>query len=70
MNTKYELKRKLGEGSFGTVYLGVESRTGVEVAIKVEKVECAHPQLQYESKVLKHLNQEEREEKDRFCGFP
>ena len=42
-NRKYQLRRKLGNGSFGVVYLGVESTTGLEVAIKVEKVDCPHP---------------------------
>ncbi|KAL8436194.1 hypothetical protein ACSSS7_001924 [Eimeria intestinalis] len=47
--------RKIGSGSFGDIYKGVNVQTGEEVAMKVESSKAKHPQLIYESKLLKHL---------------
>nr|XP_043635778.1 casein kinase I-like isoform X1 [Erigeron canadensis] len=48
---KFKLGRKIGSGSFGELYLGVNLQSGEEVAIKLESVKTKHPQLHYESKV-------------------
>ncbi|PKA60591.1 Casein kinase I isoform delta-like [Apostasia shenzhenica] len=48
---KFKLGRKIGSGSFGELYLGVNIQTGEEVAIKLESVKTKHPQLHYESKL-------------------
>ena len=42
-------------GSFGEVYLAVNTADGVEVAIKVEALKAAHPQLAYEARLLSLL---------------
>ncbi|KAH7334337.1 kinase-like protein [Rhizoctonia solani] len=47
---KYRLGKKIGSGSFGDIYLGVNIISGEEVAIKLESVKAKHPQLEYESK--------------------
>ncbi|KAF8599351.1 kinase-like protein [Ceratobasidium sp. AG-I] len=52
---KYRLGKKIGSGSFGDIYLGVNIISGEEVAIKLESVKAKHPQLEYESKVYKTL---------------
>jgi len=52
---KYRLGRKIGEGSFGDIYLGVNIQTEEEVAIKLESVRAKHPQLLYESKIFRIL---------------
>ena len=39
---KYTLKRKIGSGSFGDIYLGTHIRSGVDVAIKLEKRASKH----------------------------
>lgn len=39
----------------GDIYLGINIISGEEVAIKLESVKAKHPQLEYESKVLKTL---------------
>ncbi|ESQ56188.1 hypothetical protein EUTSA_v10025130mg [Eutrema salsugineum] len=49
---KFKLGRKLGSGSFGELYLGINIQTGEEVA---EPVKTRHPQLQYESKIYMFL---------------
>lgn len=51
----WRLGRKIGSGSFGDIYKGVNVQTGEEVAMKVESAKAKHPQLIYESKLLKHL---------------
>lgn len=48
---KFKLGRKIGSGSFGELYLGVNVQNGEEVAIKLESVKTKHPQLHYESKL-------------------
>ncbi|XP_031502101.1 casein kinase 1-like protein 10 isoform X4 [Nymphaea colorata] len=48
---KFRLGRKIGSGSFGELYLGLNIQTGEEVAIKLESVKTKHPQLHYESKL-------------------
>ncbi|THU65442.1 hypothetical protein C4D60_Mb05t03670 [Musa balbisiana] len=48
---KFKLGRKIGSGSFGELYLGVNIQTGEEVGVKLEPVKTKHPQLQYESKL-------------------
>ncbi|KAL1200041.1 Casein kinase 1-like protein 11 [Cardamine amara subsp. amara] len=55
---KFKLGRKLGSGSFGELYLGINIQTGEEVAVKLEPVKTRHPQLQYESKIYMFLQGE------------
>eukprot|EP00958_Prasinococcus_capsulatus_P023225 scaffold3410_cov398-Prasinococcus_capsulatus_cf.AAC.3 len=52
---KYRLGRKIGSGSFGDIYLGVNIATNEEVGIKMESLRTRHPQLLYESRVYKLL---------------
>ncbi|KAI3742685.1 hypothetical protein L1987_60378 [Smallanthus sonchifolius] len=52
---KFKLGRKIGSGSFGELYLGVNVQIGEEVAIKLESVKTRHPQLHYESKIYRLL---------------
>jgi len=35
---KYKLTKRLGEGAFGKLYVGVNTKTGEEVAIKLERL--------------------------------
>ena len=35
---KYKLKRKIGSGSFGDIYLGINIQNGEEVAVKLESI--------------------------------
>ncbi|KAL4588042.1 hypothetical protein LXL04_000920 [Taraxacum kok-saghyz] len=52
---KFKLGRKIGSGSFGELFLGVNIQTGEEVAVKLEGVKTRHPQLHYESKIYRLL---------------
>lgn len=52
---KYQIVRKIGSGSFGTIFLGVNPKSGENVAIKVEPVKTRLPQLLYESKLYRIL---------------
>ena len=54
-STKYRLMRKIGSGSFGDIYLAVNTNNGEEVAVKLESQRAKHPQLLYESKVYRIL---------------
>ncbi|XP_072177619.1 casein kinase I-like [Diadema setosum] len=52
---KYKLVRKIGSGSFGDIYLGINIAHGEEIAVKMESGKARHPQLNYEGKVYKML---------------
>ncbi|KAJ7877596.1 kinase-like domain-containing protein [Mycena olivaceomarginata] len=49
------LQQKIGSGSFGDIYLGINVISGEEVAIKLESAKAKQPQLEYESKIYKIL---------------
>ena len=51
----FEVKRKLGSGSFGQVIEAKDVRTGAKVAIKMEERSSPHPQLEYERRVMEEL---------------
>jgi len=51
----YKIRKKIGSGSFGDVYLGSNVTTGEEVAVKIENVKTRHPQLPHEMKIAKAL---------------
>ncbi|XP_019760178.1 casein kinase I isoform X1 [Dendroctonus ponderosae] len=53
---KYRLVRKIGSGSFGDIYLGINITNGEEVAVKLEAIRARHPQLLYESKLYRILH--------------
>mmetsp|Transcript_9401 Transcript_9401/g.13717 ORF Transcript_9401/g.13717 Transcript_9401/m.13717 type:complete len:323 (-) Transcript_9401:88-1056(-) len=53
---KWRLGRKIGSGSFGDIYLGINVQSKEEVAIKLESTKTKHPQLLYESKIYRYLN--------------
>ena len=52
---KYRLGNRIGQGSFGDIYLGTHIETNLPVAIKLEKVRSSHPQLLYESRLIRSL---------------
>lgn len=39
----FKLTKKLGSGAFGEIYHGINLRTNMEVAIKLEPVSTKHP---------------------------
>jgi casein kinase 1 len=47
----FKLTRKLGSGAFGEIFHGINLKTNLEVAIKLEPVTTKHPQLFYEAKL-------------------
>ena len=49
LNDRFELKKLIGQGSFGKVYLGVDNQTGKEIAVKTERSNCKYPQTSYEA---------------------
>lgn len=55
VGSKYRLGRKIGSGSFGEIYIGTNSQSNEEVAVKLESVNTRHPQLHYESKLYRIL---------------
>lgn len=53
---RFIVKQRLGGGSFGDIYLGIDTWKACEIAIKLEQVKARHPQLNYESKIYKLLH--------------
>lgn len=52
---KYRLDRKIGNGAFGEIYLGANTQTNSEVAIKLEGAAARHPQLLLEYRLYRWL---------------
>ncbi|KHJ99015.1 hypothetical protein OESDEN_01005 [Oesophagostomum dentatum] len=50
---RYRLGRKIGSGSFGDIYLGLNVQTNEEVAVKLECVKSKHPQLHIEGRLYR-----------------
>ena len=42
---KFQMRKKIGSGSFGEIYEGMNLQTHEKVAIKLEKTNTQHPQL-------------------------
>ena len=55
VGTKYQLKERLGMGSFGEIYSGINTKTGEEVAFKLERFSAKMPVLAYEATIIKKL---------------
>eukprot|EP01062_Namystynia_karyoxenos_P007166 TRINITY_DN12513_c0_g2_i1.p1 TRINITY_DN12513_c0_g2~~TRINITY_DN12513_c0_g2_i1.p1 ORF type:complete len:362 (+),score=118.34 TRINITY_DN12513_c0_g2_i1:144-1229(+) len=53
---KFTVGRKLGAGSFGEIFAGVDTYTGEQVAIKFEPSHARHPQLLYEAGQYRKIN--------------
>lgn len=50
---KFRVGPKIGSGSFGEIYGGLNVHTHEEVAIKLEPLKSKHPQLLYESRIYR-----------------
>ena len=55
INNKYNLLEKIGEGSFGSIYKGINIRTKELVAIKIESIEKKTNLLKNESIIYNYL---------------
>ena len=55
----YQIKKKLGAGAFGEIFLATNLKTKGDFAVKCEAVNTKHPQLFYEAKLINYLNNEE-----------
>jgi predicted Ser/Thr protein kinase len=57
--------RKLGKGTFGDIYLALNTQKETEkLAAKLEETSAKHPQLCYEAKLYQLLNKQPEK------GFP
>jgi casein kinase 1 len=52
---RYAIKKKIGSGAFGDIYLAESMHSGSQVAVKLESVRAKFPQLAYEFKLYKLL---------------
>lgn len=59
---KYKLTKRIGNGSFGEIYKGINVRTGEEVAIKVESIDSPYKILKKEAQIYQYLEMQ--------VGFP
>ena len=63
----YHLKKKLGAGAFGEIYMATNQKDGKDYAVKLEERRCKYPQLSYEYKLYKYLHSKY---KHSDAGFP
>jgi serine/threonine protein kinase len=56
---QFVVSHKLGSGSFGVIHLGRDIKVGTEVAIKFEHSRTKYPQLGYEARLYKIMNQDQ-----------
>lgn len=53
---RFRLKKKIGQGCFGIVYIAKDTQTSKDVAVKLEAQKLIrHPQLRQEAKILSRL---------------
>jgi len=52
---RFRLKKNIGHGSFGEIYIAQNVQTFEEVAVKMEDTRTRYPQLIYEAKILYSL---------------
>lgn len=53
---RWKISTKLGAGAFGEVYMATDVDTRETLAVKMERIGNKHPQLLYENRVYKWLN--------------
>ncbi|CAJ0610219.1 unnamed protein product [Cylicocyclus nassatus] len=53
---RFRLGRKIGSGSFGDIYLGLNVQTNEEVAVKLECIKSKHPQLHIEGRLYRVMS--------------
>ena len=56
-NNQYQLKEKIGTGSFSHVFQGLNIKYAQDIAIKLEEKKSKKHVLFYEAKLLKYLLQ-------------
>jgi serine/threonine protein kinase len=56
LGNKYKIIKRIGDGSFGTIFEGINIRTNENVAIKIEPVEKNLKLLKNESNIYNYLN--------------
>ena len=52
----FKIIRKIDEGAFGEIYQAINTKTNLEVAVKIEPVNSDHPQLIYEGKLYNYFH--------------
>lgn len=55
IGNKYLIEYKIGEGTFGTIYKGINVRTKKQVAIKIEQINNGTKLLKNESNIYQYL---------------
>ena len=55
----YKIVKKLGSGAFGEVYKALHCSNYIEVAVKLEPINCKSPQLFFEAKIINSIVSDE-----------
>jgi len=55
VDNRFMVEKRIGGGSFGEIYLAFDTKNKIDVALKVESIQCKHPQISYEAKIYKLL---------------
>lgn len=52
----FKILHRISGGAFGEIFKAVNTKTNLEVAVKVEPANTDHPQLLYECKLYNYLH--------------
>eukprot|EP00347_Sterkiella_histriomuscorum_P010377 403376534 len=52
---RFTVLKQIGQGTFGTIFAGFDKQNNQNIAMKFESIQARYPQIQYESKVIKHM---------------
>jgi serine/threonine protein kinase len=66
---RFQLDQRIGSGSFGDVYAGLDIESGEKVAVKIEPGAAKSHKLMYEAKVYKSLSGRPGFPRVRHCGM-
>ena len=65
----FRLLKRLGAGSFGEIYLAINDKTKMQVAIKMEMIQTSTNNLELEYKLYRYLSKDELAKKRGISFF-
>jgi len=58
VNNRWLAKKRIGQGAFGDIFIGLDTQTQKHIALKFEHSKSRAPQLEYESRLYQRIPRE------------